>query len=85
MLALAVPQARAGLASAAGSFQKRVIDPLHAEEYLRWGMRYAEAGQLDQAAHNLARAAQLTPEDQRLKSWLRRVEQARERARADQP
>lgn len=73
-LALLLPPVRASVAG----FQKRVVDPLHAEEYMRWGMHYAEKGQLDAASHHLERAAQLAPEDQRLKGWLRTLTQAQQ-------
>jgi hypothetical protein len=76
--ALIVPPLRAQLGDAANSFQKRVIDPLHAEEYMRWGIDYAQTGQLDAASHHLTRAAQLAPEDQRLKGWLRMLSQAQQ-------
>jgi hypothetical protein len=77
-VALLVPPLRAQLGYAANSFQRRVIDPLHAEEYMRWGIDYAQTGQLDAASHQLTRAAQLAPEDQRLKSWLRMLSQAQQ-------
>ena len=73
---LLVPPLRANISNAAHSFQKRVVDPLHAEEYMRWGIHYAETGQLDAASHHLTRAAQLAPEDQRLKGWLRTLSKA---------
>jgi hypothetical protein len=75
-LALLLPPVRAGLASAASAVQRRVVDPLHAEEYTRWGMHYAQTGQLNEATHQLTRAAQLAPDDQRLKSWLKQLSQA---------
>jgi hypothetical protein len=74
-LAFLLAPVRASMSSFANQFQKRVVDPLHAEEYMRWGIHYAQTGQLDDAAHQLTRASQLAPEDQRLKAWLRRLPQ----------
>ena len=84
-LALLIPPVRSGLAGAASSFQKLVIDPLHAEEFMRWGKDNAEAGRLNDAAYDFKRAAELAPDDQRLKSWLRMLEQTQQRGRAQQP
>jgi hypothetical protein len=83
-LALMLPSTRSSLVTLAASIQTRVIDPLHAEEYKRWGMRDAEAGQLAGAQHNFSRALSLAPEDAQLKQWLGTVEQAR-RAAQNQP
>jgi hypothetical protein len=80
-LLMFLPPLRANLASAANALQKRVIDPLHAEEYMRWGIHYAETGQLNDASHHLTRAAELAPEDQRLKGWLRMLSQAQQAER----
>jgi hypothetical protein len=80
-LAMLVPPLRANLTTAANSFQKRVVDPLHAEEYMRWGIHDAETGQLDAASHHLKRAEALAPEDQRLKGWLRMLSQAQQSER----
>lgn len=77
-VALTVPPLRAKVSHAASSLQKRVIDPLRAEEYMRWGIHYAEIGQLDAASHQLGRAAQLAPEDQRLQGWLRMLSNAQQ-------
>lgn len=76
-LALLIPPVRAGLAGAASHLQRRVIDPLHAEEYTRWGIESAQTGQLRDATDYLTRASQLAPDDQRLKSWLRQLSQTR--------
>ena len=76
-LAALLPPVRSGVASAASNIQRRVIDPLHAEEYKRWGIHYAETGQLSEATHHLTRASQLAPDDQRLQGWLRKLSQAR--------
>lgn len=81
---LLIPPVRGGIADAASAFQKSVIAPLHAEEYMRWGKASAEEGRLDDASHNFKRAAELAPEDQRLKSWLRMLDQAQQRDRAQQ-
>jgi hypothetical protein len=74
-LALALPPTREGVLGLAKGFQTRVIDPLHAEEYKRWGMREAESGELGAAQQHFARAAALAPEDVQLKQWLSTVEQ----------
>jgi hypothetical protein len=75
-LALLLPPVRAGLASAASQAQRHVVDPLHAEEYARWGMHYAQTGQLNHATHQLTRASELAPDDPRWKNWLRQLSQA---------
>jgi len=80
-LAMLVPQLRANITNVASGFQKRVVDPLHAEEYMRWGIHYAQTGQLDAASHHLQRAAELAPEDQRLKGWLRTLSKAQQTER----
>jgi hypothetical protein len=51
---------------------------------LRWGKDYAEAGRLNDAAYDFKRAAELAPDDQRLQGWLRMLEQAQQRERAQQ-
>jgi hypothetical protein len=71
VLPLLLPQARA-------TFQTRVIDPLRAEEFMRWGIHYAQNGHLKEAAYHLTRASQLAPDDQRLKGWLRMLSQSRQ-------
>jgi hypothetical protein len=76
-LALLIPPVRAGLAGAASHLQKRVIDPLHAEEYRRWGIESAQTGQFRDATDYFTRASQLAPDDQRLKTWLRQLSQTR--------
>jgi len=76
-LAWLLPPVRTAVTSAASGFQKRVVDPIHAEEHTRWGLHYAQNGQLHEATHQLTRASQLAPEDRRLKSWLQQLSQPR--------
>ena len=76
-IALLLPPVRTGVVNAASQFHRRVVDPLHAEEYTRWGLHYAQNGQLNEATHHLSRASQLAPEDQRVKIWLQKLSQAR--------
>jgi hypothetical protein len=83
-LAFLIPSVRNELAGAASSFQKLVIDPLHAEEYVRWAKDSAEAGRLNDAEHDFKRAAQLAPGDLRLQGWMRMLNQAQQRERAQQ-
>jgi hypothetical protein len=78
LLAAVVPPVRNGLSGFAQHFQTRVIDPLHAEEYMRWGIHEAQTGRFNDAAHHLTRAGQLAPEDQRIKGWLRMLSQAQQ-------
>lgn len=79
-----VPPVRATISEALNSFQRSMIDPLHAEEYKRWGVRFAEEGQLREAQHNFARASELAPDDPQLNDWLRTLEQT-QRRRAERP
>lgn len=75
-LALWVPQVRDGIWNAAHRFKATVVDPLHAQEYKRWGIRYAREGRLDDARRNLSRALTLAPGDAQLQHWLRSIDQA---------
>jgi hypothetical protein len=84
-LSLLLPPVRASVAAAASQFRTRVVDPLHAEEYTRWGMHSVESGQLSEATHYFMRASQLAPEDQRLKSWLRKLSQVQQQPEQKQP
>ena len=47
-----------------------LIVPLEAEQHFRWGVALARSGELMRAQHELTRAAELMPEDRRVRGLL---------------
>jgi tetratricopeptide (TPR) repeat protein len=59
----------------AHAFARRVIDPMHAEHHLRWGVELARAGDLQAARKHFREAVHRNPDDDQAQSALRWVDQ----------
>jgi hypothetical protein len=62
-----------------------LIAPLDAEQHLRWGIEFAQSGDLLRAQQQLARAVELVPQDARMRGLLAVVAQHIEEVQSTQP